>query len=300
MTDRPKIRALDALMNDHIPRWYGIGPRWYTDPPAIDRQVRVPNWSWRHPDYEKHDPADLVTLDVNGAYLAVLSGAKLSLSALKHTGPLKYPDHRLPGYYLVDVHRWQDTRIVSPLGDSKLGAKVWITAPTLEILQQLSGENWPETVVHDSWTAPEERNGRGHGVTRLANWAAWLKELREAALDSGDPEYREDVKDAYGAAINMLLGNAEGADRKSKIRRPDWNRTIRAAHSANQWRKAWRSLARGCEVLAMGNTDELTYHHDHVEILAKLATEDPKAPIKFDLTGRQLGAFKIKAKEAQA
>lgn len=300
MTDRPKIRALDALMTDYVPTWYGIKPLWYWQPPAIDKQVRIPSWNWRHANYEKHDPADLVTLDVNGAYLAPLSGAKLSLSALAHTGPQRStPRNPLPGYYQVDVHRWQDTRIVSPLGGGQLGTKVWITAPTLELLGQLHiGGHWPDPVIHDSWTAPEERNGKGHGVTRLEDWAAWLKDLREDALDSGDPEYREDVKNAYGAAINMLLGNAEGADRKSRIRRPDWNRTIRAAHAANQWRKAWRTLALGCEVLAMGNTDELTYHHDHVELLAREADTNPKAPIKFDLTGRQLGAFKIKAKES--
>lgn len=296
----PTIRALDALLTDYKPTWCGIGPRWYTNPPACDKEIRIPAWNWEHPTLTEMPDDQVVTLDVNGAYLAPLSGVKLSLSGLEHTGPVSgVPNVYVPGYYLVDVHRWQDTRIPSPLGSGKLGRRAWVTAPTLELLFQLDlAGDWPEVVVHDSWTAKTERNGRP-GVVKLEAWAAWLKQLRADALASGDRDRYDDVKNAYGVAINMLLGNGEGADRKSRVRRPDWNRTIRAAHAANTWRKAWRSVVIWERtLLRMGGVDELAYSLQDFEYLVELQETDAKgAPLKFDLTGHQLGAFKIKAKD---
>lgn len=291
----PQIKALNALMNEYKPTWYGIGPLWYWQPPAIDKEVRVPTLTWKNTRLFNRTPEqDRITLDVNGAYLAFLSGVKLSLSGLEHTGPLHNPNVLIPGYYLVDVYRWQDTRIVSPLGSGPVGRRVWVTAPTLELLHQLYlQEEWPEIEVHDSWTTQIERNDRP-GVARLTAWAAWLKELRADAYHSGDPQYREDVKDAYGAAINMFLGGEEGKDRKSKVRRPDWNKTIRAQHAANTWRKAWNSLRYGVDILNMGGTDTLTYSRADFEHLVELDYTIDKPPLKFDLAGLELGKFKIK------
>lgn len=294
-TDTGPVRALDILLEECWPRAAGTPAKWHWKPCAITRDVRVPSWNWQRRGIKQYDPNELVTLDCNGAYLAPLSGVVLASSGLQHTGAMR-SDTKMPGFYQVDGHKWTNDQIVSPLGMGTIGSRVWISQPTLEILQMLERakhQAWPDIRIYDSWTAAPDPKGNITTV-KLQEWAVRLRELRAEAKD--DPVHYKAVKDAYGAAYNMMLGNDKGEKVKSRLRRPDWNKHLLAAHSANMWRKAWRSIEAGAAVLAMGSVDELTYHHQDVEHLMRLAEQPKGAPLKFDPTGLQLGAFKVKIK----
>lgn len=290
-----QLRLLDLLMDGCKPTYKGKGPLWHAKPPAMTREAVIPSWNWKH---AAPAPDDLVTLDCNGAFLAPLSGCEFSLNGLKNTGP-RLADPKRPGYWLVDYYAWQDTRIVSPLGGPRRGTRVWVTTPTLEILLMLEKQGyWPEIQVYDSWT---DRDGE---KVRMTAWATAVKALRAAAINTGNQELVDEVKTSYSTAITMMLGmdDKHAADAKSIIRRPDWNHTIRAQHAANMWRKAWNCLQAGTIIWKMRYTDELVFSQGDIEFLAEIEPPSkafPKGgPLKFDLTGLQLGAFKIKEPDA--
>lgn len=300
-TDAPPLRFLRELTDTYAPTVRGRAPLWYWQPPRIWSDVHVPAWSWKRADYQRWPASELVTLDANGAYLGVLGSVWLPLSGLQHTPGARF-DKNVPGWWLVDVHRWEDTRIVSPLGTKPIrGRKVWLTTPTMELLQQLNLDGrWPDLTVHDAWTAWITRDlisGQTQTTVekcRLEAWQARLRSEREDALLSGDRDRQAAVKDAYGAAINLLAGMQEGEKRKSRIRRPDMHTHIVSAFAAAQWRKAFGAVTVGADVVRMHETDTLTVPLASMELLLQVAEESPRPPIRFDLTGRKLGHFKIK------
>lgn len=287
------IRALDALIHTHTPLLRKRQPYWAPKPPTCHGDIRIPAWTWERDGLG--DIPDRVTLDANGAFLAPLSGTEFAHGALERTGEDPGdPFKPAPGYYRIPAYRWADPRIVSPLGLQPLPPPkrpgqiplVWVAAPTLKLLAELTEQgSWPGVEVVDSWTCPDR--------VRFATWAAWVRDERAAALLADDRERYDAVKLAYAQAIQMLLGTEDASEAKSKVRRPDWYHTVRAQHSANQWRKAWACTMAGVPVLAMGNVDELTFAaSDFVHLLNLAAQEKP--PIRIDQSGLKLGAFKIK------
>lgn len=304
-----ELRALHHLQKNHIPSVYGATPYWRPKAPGIWRQVEEPEWNWSHPGREESaEVSGNVLLDCNGAFLAPLSGTELAHGALLRTGPIPTPGPRqvLPGYYLIGNLGWADPRIFSPLGQATMPAQIWVAAPTLQLLLELAeGGHVRDITIYDSWTCDQK--------CRLTGWAAWLREVRLLAMDTDEerrrlypvgwkPECADAVKRGYSIAIQLMAhepkkgeNGEKGEERKSGVFRPDWTHAIRAQHKANIWRKAWNCLQKDIPVLYMGNTDEVELP---AWAVVHLIDMDRKiAPIKIDLTGRQLGSFKIKSKE---
>jgi hypothetical protein len=291
MSDGPIIRALDALIQDYPPKLRGRQPYWHPTPPAMVKGARVPRWElWKRDGYDDIPADDLLHLDVNGAWMAPVSGTELAHGELEHTGPKSFD--KLPGYWLIDVHHWSDPTIVSPLGTRQHKSTEWFTTPTITQLLELQelGE-WPDFKIYDSWTCPDR--------CRLSGWAAWVRELRaEAQQDrEDDPDYYDAVKLGFTQAITMFLPPAEGNTVKSKVLRPDWFHTLNAAQAANTWRKARWMSQRGIPIAAMHSVDEVTIWAEDYYALEDLIARDPKAKMKLDQSGVQLGHFKIKSGE---
>lgn len=296
-TDDPQgYRAMNMLVA-LAPRIRGREPYWRPATPPMWREVHLPTWSWTRPDACTELPT--VTLDVNAAFLAAASSAVFAHGALGHywTG-----DYRVPGYYQITVHPWGVRDIVSPLGaQPAAGEKVWVAHPTLGLLEQLmTAGYWPDTTVHDAWTATE--------TMRLRNWTTAVKADRAAALDAraaalpGTPEHDaaqaryDEIKDGYSIAVQLLRGPAEGGKTKSKVRRPDWYATVHAQHAASTWRKAWSSVLAGHGPVAMGTVDEITWT---VEDLAAIQMRS-KPLFRLDDTAHDLGALKVKGPEEES
>lgn len=289
-----EFRALDFLFDSYPPLLRGRSPFWHPDPPAIYRQCRVPAWNWDRPGMDA--VTERTVLDANGAFLAPLSGTELAHSSLVHTGADVSPYKPLPGYYRITAHPFSDPRLFSPLGLAPIPPTprhrvplVWVAAPTVDLLHKISeAGQWPGVEIHDSWT------GKNGDRCRLKDWAALIRDQRADALHASDAERYEAVKQGYSVAVQMMLGPTEGNASKSKILRPDWYHAIRAQHAANMWRKAWSLVSEeGIPVLGMGNVDEIEIATADLPAFLEYA-DRPKAKVRFDPTGLQLGAFKVK------
>jgi hypothetical protein len=296
---RPLYRALDMLTNDYAPTIKGREPFWRPRAAPVTDQVRVPAWDWTNPALDPD--ADLVTLDVNAAYLAALSSATFAHGALIHDDT---PHGQAPGFYLVDVHAWQDHRMPSPLGLQPVDAeRVWIAHPTLDVLQALSESEygyWPDVRIYDAWTSPtscrlrkwtsEVRDDRREAV-RARN-AAKLADDHDAYAEA-DADY-EAIKLGYSQAVQLMRGPQEGEKTKSSVHRPDWYATIHAQHAANMWRRAWNCVQVGHGPAWMGATDAIRWTADDLRAIHVRC-----APmLKMDQTGESIGTLKIRRPDA--
>jgi hypothetical protein len=167
-------------------------------------------------------------------------------------------------------------------------------APTLGLLQELEAEGYLGGFeVLDSHTSRVQ--------TSFRSWAQKLGAERTQRLDQIDMSHPEETrpdkcpcipckrynafKEGYSIALSMMLSGERCA-----THRPDWSRTVYAAHSANQWRKAWRYTFTGGHLVSMGHIDEIQILRDELP----QALDRPKPPFRLDSTGRSVGAMKIK------
>lgn len=284
-------RALALLEGPYAPKVGRREPFWRPRRPKYTRSICTPAWSWESVR-KTESGQQLVDVDVNGAYLAAASSAIFAHGALEPTGPS--PRIGAPGYYLIDAHPWAGGGIVSPLGTAELPDRIWVAHPTMMLLSELAAEGyWPAVTIRDSYTASVP--------CRLRKWAERVRDDRAHALelirgshpDSPERSQAEQtyqaIKDGYSIAVQMMLGKSEEGEHKARILRPDWYHTIHAQHAASTWRKAWRCVLHGNSPAAMGSVDELTFTAEDYDALI---TADV---LKIDQTGRQLGAFKVKA-----
>lgn len=279
-----RYKALDMLTDHYAPQNGRRDPFWRPAMPAIYKTVHVPAFAWVSME-EIAPTVRLVDLDVNAAYLSAAAGVSLAHGKLERHG------HKggAPGYYLIDSHHWVDERIVSPLGSARLDDRMWVTEPTITHLQEMETAGyWPEITVHDSYTCGEQM--------RLRKWTDAIKEDRRKALqslalnsdDAAAGELYELIKLGYSQAIQTMYGPADGEEAKSKIRRPDWAQSIRAAHAANTWRKMWRATLAGHGPISMDAVDRIGFT---VAGLNELMDRSHK-PFRLDQTGITLGSFK--------
>lgn len=297
MTQTP-WRALDMLLNEHMPTLHRRAPYWAPKPPPMWRDTHVPAWHWFHVDYDQDQ--DVTFLDRTASWVSAASSAQYAHGALERTGAL--PGHgRRPGYYLVDAHQWQDHRIVSPLGTAETESRVWVTYPTLEQLQRLEADGyWPGVTIHDSWTCADS--------VRFRSWATAVNNHRVEALrhlqdtlvngteaDQADAEdwYENRIKAGYAMAVQLMRGTESKTDAKSKVRRPDWYDTTVAQAAANVWRDTWKCVQAGYQPLFMGAKDEVAYATADVR---SIALGVPPL-LKMDNTGVQLGHWKVKSRQ---
>lgn len=285
-TENFRLLALLEKNPEYIPTLHRRPPFWRPKPPPAAERCHVPNWNWEAPRAILAG-TPMVDLDVNAGYLSAASSVAVGHGALDHTKtrPHRSPGGKpMPGYYLVDAAYWgRYADIVSPLGDVAEGEAVWITQPTLLLLEALEEEgHWPGTTVLDSWTADKS--------VRLRTWTTYLAQWRNTLIDQGKGPVYEDFKTAYSSAVSMML-----TGEKCATRRPDWSHAIVAQHAANTWRKAWRAWQAGHGPVRMGDTDELTFTSADYVALAELAHDNPKrTTFRMDQSGKSLGSLKIK------
>ena len=265
----------------------------------------IPSWNW-HGIQDFPAGTKTLTLDANGAYLGAINQASISLSELTHTGAIDYypaPRDVAPGYYRITVPHWSfKGTIVSPLGDSarihdpKHGDTVWIAHPTLALLLELaeSGHIGAFDILN-SWTSLRRTSFRA--------WYERLRATRTQCLDQRDASHPDGVfpekckclpckryvafKEGYSMALSMIL-----TGKQSETYRPDWSHAVYATHSANMWRKAWRYTGTNLHLVSMGHVDELCILEDDLQ----RAMSHHTPPFRFDASGRNIGAMKIKSR----
>jgi hypothetical protein len=290
------------MLDQFPPKVSGRMPFWRPKPAPVHKDVREPAWSWRAPLVEiprqngTHTPSwgvqptvplllagdHVLTLDANAAYLTAASSVDLAHGALRRTRAIRF-DKRLTGYWQIKAHPWLIPWIMSPLGTATIPDRVWLTTPTVALLDQLSDDGyWPGVEVLDSWTCPTS--------CRLRTWTQQVNSDRKTALARREdfPELYEEIKTGYSTAVTMI-----GTGKQSLCYRPDWSQSIRAQHAANTWRRAWKAIGRGCPILAAGTVDELTVPLPAYRELQEEHLLIPN-PIPLDKTGRLLGTYKIK------
>lgn len=295
-TPRPLYRALSMLTDHYHPTVKGRAPYWRPKAAPCAGDVRLPAWNWTRDDVDPD--AELITLDINAAYLAACSSATFAHGALTKTEGYT-SDFSDPGYYLVDVHPWQlADQMPSPLGDQPYDDdRVWVAQPTADLLYRLSEAGyWPELRAHEAWTAQTS--------CRLRKWTDPIRNDRTAALRAraaarlaGDADAYADadadyqaIKLGYSTAVQMMKGPAEGAKTKSPVYRPDWYATVHAQHAASLWRKAWITVPTGHGPAGIGGVDTITWtDYDLRELQMRSAPL-----VKIDPTGESLGTLKIR------
>ncbi len=299
-TRTPTYAALRLMERTTPPLRYGRPPYWRAPEPFLDADPFVPSWNWvAIRDFAPG--AELLTLDANAAFLGAIGSVTIAHSHLDHTGAFtSHPAPRdlPPGYYKITIPHWAFSgTIVSPLGDSsrlETESAVWVMSPTLQLLLELEYEGHIGGFdILDSHTASVQ--------TTFRSWAQKLGAERTQRLDHIDMAHPEAVvpkdcgcpacrryvafKEGYSIALSMMLTGERCA-----THRPDWSRTVYAAHSANQWRKAWRFTYTGGHLVSMGHIDEIQILRDDLPE----AMSRPKPPFRLDSTGRAVGALKIK------
>lgn len=276
----PRYRALDMLHKAHAPSVKGRGPYWRPPAPDCVPAVRVPAWTWHAPI--PADVARVAVLDANAAYLAAASSVEVALGALEHAeGPRPFDRHR-PGFWLVSLPTWQHDGIMPPWGTGRVAGDWWLPTPTVDLLEQLAEDGWCARVeIHDAWTSSTP--------CRLRAWAMRIRDDRARAMATGNTELVAAIKLGYSQAVTML-----GTEQGSKIYRPDWSTAIRAQHAASMWRSAWKALQTGAPLLAAGTVDELAYDRERVVDWWRDTERGQHTPIRIDVTGQQLGTFKVK------
>lgn len=298
--DIPMYPALGIMEKKAQPLRYGHEPYWRAPICPASKHVLIPAWNWR----SIHQPAPgqkMLTLDVNGAYMAATGSVIIAHGPLKHTGEWDYlpePQQVATGYYKITVPYWAFSgTIVSPLGDSARvkESSVWVAHPTLILLLEILEEGGlGDFGITDSWTCATQTNWRA--------WQARLKAVRIQVLAEREAHHNGAAptgcdcypcakyaafKEGYSAAFSMML-----TGEKCTTSRPDWAHAVFAEHAASSWRKAWRFTGTGRPLLSMGATDEITIIAEDLD----QALNRPKPPFRYDPTGRNLGAFKPKAK----
>lgn len=252
----------------------------------------LPSWKWTNP--YTHPDASLLTIDVNGAWLAAATCVTVAWGPLVHAGA-QTGYRRLPGYYYTEIPEgsWADLRIPHPLGTSRHdGTMVWLPEPVMSLLQDLAHRgDWPEIRIYDAWL-PD-----GDIAVRMTRWANEIQRRRLLLIEGGDATRHElaDLKVAYAQAVQIMDGSP-GKDGKPRcyLRRPDWQHAIKAMHAVNTWRKLYACAQNGHAPAAVREVDAVDFTLEDLIAIQQMTTGDRRGPLRIDQTGRALGAFKIK------
>ncbi|SCK59410.1 DnaB-like helicase C-terminal domain-containing protein [Streptomyces sp. WMMB 322] len=188
---------------------------------------------------------EVVALDANAAYLAAFK-THLPIGQLTHdTSGLHDP--KRAGIHRITPPTWDHTDLPSPLGDRRKTGDVWITEPTLRLLQRCAREDLCDApVIRESWTSGATENV-------LEKLRRTLARVRREAIEAGDEVTTEYLKAAYSKFISTMGESTYNRE----IRRPDWMHILRSQAFANLWLKARKAHAAGLEVVEATGTDEL-------------------------------------------
>ncbi|MCX3061374.1 hypothetical protein [Streptomyces beihaiensis] len=216
------------------------------------------------------DPAlvgrPVTPLDANAAYLAALSTAHLPVRQITHNPTGVHERHGewswqdpdcygkgvdLAGIVLIDQPAWPHKDLPNPLGDRETRGALWVPTSTYLKLKDAASSRYGDLIdtvpeIQEAYVAP--------GTDAMfKTLASVLNSARTRAISDGDELTR-----AYIAKMYSVLVSTMGDSHANKhIRRPDWERIIRAHAFANLWRKAVRAHQAGLTIAYAGGTDEL-------------------------------------------
>ncbi|MFJ7017546.1 helix-turn-helix domain-containing protein [Streptomyces sp. NPDC101117] len=190
----------------------------------------------------------VTALDVNGAYLSALK-THLPIGRLEHsTGD--HHDRRRAGVHLVTPPEWEHGACLpNPIGNRDEPGPLWVTEPTLRLLQRLSGPRYglcDPPVIHESWTSGATEN-------LLEKFRVLLKDARDRAIAEGDEVTLEYVKAMYSKFVSTM----GESNYNRELYRTDWMHLIRSQAFVNLWWKAHRAYDEGLMVVRAMGTDEL-------------------------------------------
>ncbi|MFI1105000.1 helix-turn-helix domain-containing protein [Streptomyces melanogenes] len=204
-----------------------------------------PKWTRRELPPGEHE---VTALDINGAYLSALK-THLPLGQLEHSTGFAH-DRRRAGVHLITPPVWEHEDVLpNPIGNRDEPGPLWVTEPTLRLLQRLSGPKYglcepPE--IHESFTSGATEN-------LLEKFRIALKDARDAALADGDEVTLEYVKAMYSKFVSTM----GESNYNRELYRPDWMHIIRSQAFANLWMKAYKAHDEGLAVVRAMGTDEL-------------------------------------------
>lgn len=202
--------------------------------------------SWKNMPLRTDTTArDVVALDANAAYLAAFK-THLPIGQLTHDTSGTH-DTKRAGIHRITPPAWDHTDLPSPLGDRRKTGEVWISEPTLRLLQRCARDGLCDTpAIRESWTSGATENV-------LEKLRRTLAQVRKAAIEDGDDVTIEYLKAAYSKFISTMGESTYNRE----IRRPDWMHILRSQAFANLWLKAHRAYKAGLEVVEVTGTDEL-------------------------------------------
>ncbi|MER5950307.1 helix-turn-helix domain-containing protein [Streptomyces sp. NPDC001904] len=192
---------------------------------------------------------EVTALDINGAYLSALK-THLPLGQLEHSAGGVGHDRRRAGVHLITPPHWGHEDVLpNPIGQRDEPGPLWVTEPTLRLLQRLSGPKYglcepPE--IHESYTS-----GATEGL--LEKFRIALKDARDTAIAEGDEVTLEYVKAMYSKFVSTM----GESNYNRELYRPDWMHLIRSQAFANLWMKALKAHEEGLTVVRAMGTDEL-------------------------------------------
>ncbi|WP_343244544.1 helix-turn-helix transcriptional regulator [Streptomyces sp. SID11385] len=191
---------------------------------------------------------EVTALDINGAYLSALK-THLPLGQLEHSTGFAH-DRRRAGVHLITPPAWHhEAELPNPLGARDEPGPLWVTEPTLRLLQRLAGPKYglceaPE--IHESYTSGSTEN-------LLEKFRTELKDARDRALAEDDDVTLEYVKAMYSKFVSTM----GTSNYNRELYRPDWMHLIRAQAFSNLWMKAFKAYENGVTVVRAMGTDEL-------------------------------------------
>ncbi|MFC5144586.1 acyltransferase [Streptomyces aureoversilis] len=190
-------------------------------------------------------PVDVHVLDVNAAYLSAMT-THLPIGQLQHDTSGTHHTKRA-GIHRIEPPAWEHPDLPNPLGARQEPGPLWVTEPTLRLLQRCHREELCEApVIHESWTS-------GSSEALLKKLRETLRDVRKEAIEKGDELTLEYVKSMYSKFVSTIGESTMNRE----IRRPDWMHIIRSQSFANLWLKARKAHAAGLTVVEISGTDEL-------------------------------------------
>lgn len=205
-----------------------------------------PNWTRLTPPPGR---LEVTALDVNGAYLSALK-THLPLGALEYsTGNVH--SRRRSGIHLITPPEWEhQDYLPNPLGNRDEPGPLWVTEPTLRLMQRLSAGQYgalcDPPVIHESWTS-------GSTEHLFEKFRQILRDAREKAITEDDEVALEYVKSMYSKFVSTM----GESNFNREIYRPDWMHIIRSQAFVNLWLKAQKAHTAGLTVMRAMGTDEL-------------------------------------------
>jgi len=286
-------QMLKALHPNNSVTWH---PDYQPVPREAFRQLTRTQYTYtNHPMIDALLPGWYVHVyDTNKAYLAGAGAADLARTALIHTGPTTPFQRGIAGMWRVVVPAWNDKLLPHPMGSNRTpGDDVWVTTPTLALVQELANEK-PALIefprILDAYTAPPITGDRKKTIPRttrvLRQWADLIKTCLERCAHEPNELEREKLttalKGCYQQSVNGIWKTSS-----SQIFREDWFYTVDALVGANLYRKIRNTMnAGGPSPLRMSDVDAV-----HFMSLKENPKDDP---LKRFVIGDSLGAFTVK------